>query len=144
MTVPFFTKRGENKMKQVIQVFDYKFIDDELEDNFNDFFTNFDLLALFTNEHRTGKISVSYVEARSVINPGGAYNKVLKDFHDKLSYAQGNKKYEQAIFQIIYGAKSFTTVMNRIKKLNRFIDNEINIEHSYNTWNIVFYDNSLL
>lgn len=130
-------------MKQVIQVFDYKFMDDELEDEFNDFFTHFDLLSLFTNEHRAGKITVSYAEARSVINSGGAYNKVFKEFHDKLAYAQDNKKYEQAVFSILYGAKSLTKVMNRIKKLNRFIDHEVKAEHAYNTWNIVFYSDTL-
>lgn len=130
-------------MAQQINLFEVLSIDEEVNKEFNDFFTKFDLLPLFTNEHRTGKITVTYTDARSVIMSGGSYNKELKKFKDVLTYAQDNKKYESAVFKIIYGVKTFQGLMNKIKKVRRYIQHEIQINHAYNTWNIVFYSDQL-
>ena len=57
-------------------VFNFVFNDEELEEEFENFFLTNNLLPLFTNEHHSTPIRVSYTEARSVVN-GGAYAKKI-------------------------------------------------------------------
>lgn len=142
MAVPFFTKRGE-KMIPKLEIFEVTTVNEELEKEFNDFFTKWDLLPMFTNAHRTGTIRVSDSDARAVINSGGAYNKDLKKFSEIMDYAQDNKMYEQAVFSVIYGVKSFQKLMSNVRKVINYIEREIYTEHQYNRWNIVYYTEQL-
>jgi hypothetical protein len=105
-----------------IEIFDLISMDDDINNEFNDFFYKYDLLALFTNEHRAGSIRVTDLDARSVINEGYSYNVTLKKFKDYLLMAQDNKSYEEAIFKIIYNARSFQGLINQIKRLMEYID----------------------
>ena len=127
-----------------LQVFEILTVNDELAKEFNDFFTKWDLLPLFTDEHRTGKIKVTDSDARAVTNHGGAYNKQLKEFSELMDYAQDNKSYQEALFKVLHGAKSFQKLMNNIKKVSRYVKNEIQTDRQHNRWNIVFYDKKLL
>ena len=58
-------------MEESFHIFSYKFNDEELEQNFNDFFNMYNLTPIFTNEHRASPISVSYIDAKSVVNKIG-------------------------------------------------------------------------
>lgn len=122
-----------------LTIFETKFNNPELEQEFNNFFTKYNLLSLFTNEHRASQITVTYVDAKSLINKGGSYNKTFKAFTDYLNMAQDNKKYEEAIFKIIYNARTFQGLANQIKRLMQYIDSDIDDNHKFNTWNIVWY-----
>ena len=126
-------------MVDKFQIFEPRFNDDELESEFNNFFHKYNLSALFTNEHRAGSITVTYVDARSVINTNGSYHKTLKEFSDILSIANDNKSYEESIFKIIYEARSFQGMIKTIKKLIDYI-NRLNPDHIFNLWNIVWYN----
>lgn len=121
------------------QIFEPKFYDDELENEFNEFFYKYNLTSLFTNEHRAGAITVSYVDARSVINTSGSYHKTLKEFGDILSLANDNKSLEEALFKIIHEARSFQSFMRKIRKLMDYIKT-VDPDHLFNLWNIVFYN----
>ena len=124
-----------------INIFDFKFSNEELQNEFLNFFPKFDLMPLFTNEHRSNNISVTYLDARSVIS-NGKYARDLKDLSDILSLQTTNKSYEEAIFSIIYRASTFQKLMANIRKLNaefaKTEDGKIG-----NFWNIVFYSNIL-
>lgn len=126
-------------MEDKFQIFEPRFNDEELESEFNNFFHKYNLTPLFTNEHRAGSISVTYVDARSVINTTGSYHKTLKEFSDLLTIANDNKSYEESLFKIIYEARSFQGLMKTIKKL---MDNikTIDPSHMFNLWNIVWYN----
>lgn len=126
-------------MREKFQLFEYRFNDEELEKEFNNFFYKYNLTALFTNEHRAGSITVTWADARSVINPTGSYHRRLKDFADLLSIGNDNKAYEEALFKIIYEARTFQGMMNTIKKLMDYIKTLDN-DHKNNQWNIVFYN----
>lgn len=126
-------------LREKFQLFEYRFNDEELEEEFNNFFYKYNLTALFTNEHRAGNITVTWVDARSVINPNGSYHRILKDFADLLSIGNDNKAYEEALFKIIYEARSFQGMMNTIKKLLDYA-NTIETDYKFNLWNIVFYN----
>lgn len=126
-------------MREKFHLFEYRFNNDELETEFNNFFHRYNLTPLFTNEHRAGNVTVSYVDARSVINPSGSYHRTLKDFADLLSIGNDNKSYEEALFKIIYEARSFQAMMNTIKKLMDYI-RSLDPDHMFNLWNIVFYN----
>ncbi len=126
-------------MDNKFQIFEPRFNNDELEEEFNNFFHKYNLTPLFTNEHRAGSISVTYLDAKSVINAGGSYHETLKEFADLLSIANDNKAYEEALFKIIYEARSFQGLMITIKKLMKYIQT-IDDNHLFNLWNIVFYN----
>lgn len=126
-------------MENKLQVFDIKSMNEELEDEFHNFFHKYNLLPLFTNEHRSTKITVSDNELRATVNEGGVYHKVLKDFADYLLWASDNKSYEEAIFKIIYESRSMQGLVNNIKKIKAFIETGIDVNHMFNLWNIVFY-----
>jgi len=120
------------------QIFEPRFNNEELEEEFHNFFHKYNLTSLFTNEHRAGAITVTYVDAKSVINAGGSYHETLKDFADILTIANDNKSYEEALFKIIYEARSFQSLMRTIRKLMKYIES-IDDNHLFNLWNIVFY-----
>ena len=126
-------------MYEKFQIFEPRFNDEELETEFNNFFHKYNLTALFTNEHRSGSITVTYVDARSVINTGGSYHNTLKEFADLLTIGNDNKSYEEALFKIIYESRSFQSFMKKIKDLLEYAKS-IDTENLNNLWNIVFYN----
>ena len=125
-----------------LDVFDLISSNEEINNEFNDFFYKNNLLALFTNEHRSTPIRVNDSEARAVINQDGAYHKPLKNFASYLSMANDNKSYEEAIFRILYNSRTMQGMMNNIKKHMEYIDSIIE-DRKFNTWNIVWYNKDL-
>ena len=55
------------------QVFNFMFDDEELEEEFHRFFNSYNLNVLFTLEHNSKPISVTYMEAKRVVNVAGSY-----------------------------------------------------------------------
>lgn len=129
-------------VEQKFYIFEYRFNNEELENEFNDFFHANNLNPLFTNEHMAGTITVTYVDVKSVINDGGSYNKTLKDFAELLTLANDNKSFEEAMFRIIYEARSFQALMRQLKKLIDYIKT-VDERYKHNTWNIVWYNKDL-
>ena len=122
-------------------IFDYVFNDEELEEEFENYFVRNDLQSLFTNEHRSSPIRVSWTEARGLVN--GTYSKDLLQMQEILAIGIDNKMYESAVFRIIYNSRSMQGLVNRIRKINSYYLNDINEEHEFNTWNIVWYHKEL-
>lgn len=129
-------------VEQKFYIFEYRFNNEELENEFNDFFNRNNLHSLFTNEHMAGTITVSFNDARSVIKDGGAWNKPLKEFAELLTLANDNKSYEEAMFRIIYESRSIQGLVGNIKKLIDYIKT-IDERYKHNTWNIVWYNKDL-
>ena len=129
-------------MNNKFTIFEAKYMDDELDNEFHNFFYKYNLTSLFTNEHRAGSITVTYVDARSVINTGGSYHNTLLEFADFLSIGNDNKAYEEALFKIIYEARSFQSLIKKIRDIMEFAKT-IDPEHMTNLWNIVFYNKDL-
>lgn len=143
MAILFYHNRRELfHVEQKFLIFEYRFNNEELEQEFNDFFHANNLDPLFTNEHMAGSITVSYVDAKSVLNEGGSYQKALKDFSELITLANDNKSYEEAMFRIIYEARSFQALMRKIKQLINHIKT-IEENKKHNTWNIVWYNKDL-
>ena len=126
-------------MYEEIHIFNVNTVNEEVEQEFHEFFYKYNLLPLFTNEHRASPITVTDSDARSVIKPSNSYHKVLLEFSDLMNMAMDNKMYESALFKIIYNANTFQGMMNQIKRLIKFIANDIDNKHLFNTWNIVWY-----
>ena len=129
-------------MEQKFYLFEYRFNNEELEQEFNDFFHANNLNPLFTNEYMAGSITVTYVDAKSVLNEGGSYQKTLKDFAELLTLANDNKSFEEAMFRIIYEAKSFQGMMRKLKQLVDYIKT-VDEHNKHNIWNIVWYKKDL-
>ena len=126
-------------MSEIFHIFSYNFNNEELEQNFNDFFNKYNLTPIFTNEHRASTITVSYLDARSIVKEGGKYNNLFKNFSDYVNTAMDNKMYESALFKMIYQANSFRGLVNIVTRIMKYIQNEIDNKHLFNTWNIVWY-----
>src|SRR5699024_4117960 len=126
-------------MEDKFQIFEPRFNDEEIESEVNNFFQKYKLTPLFTNEHKTGSINITYVDERSVINTTGSNHKTLKEYSNLLTIANDNKSYEESLFKIIYEERSFQGLMKTIKKL---MDNikTIDPSHMFNLWNIVWYN----
>lgn len=129
-------------VEQKFYIFEYRFNNEELEQDFNDFFHANNLHPLFTNEHMAGSITVTYVDAKSVVNEGGSYRNTLKEFSELLTLANDNKSYEEAMFRIIYEARSFQSFIRQLKKLIDYIKT-VDERYKHNTWNIVWYNKDL-
>lgn len=122
------------------QIFEPKFDNPELEQEFQDFFTRNGLDPLFTYEHKAGAISVTWTDARSVVNESGSYSYLLKNFADILLIANDNQNYKTVLLQILYHANTFQKMMRNIRK----IVDEFSImpeKYLYNMWNAVKYTN---
>src|SRR5699024_7496560 len=126
-------------MAESFHIFSYKFNDEELEQNFNDFFNIYNLTPIFTNEHRASPISASYINAKSVFNKTEKYHNLLKNFSDYVNTAMDNKMYESALFKMIYQANSFQGLIGIVNRIMKHIENDIDNKHLFNTWNIVWY-----
>ena len=148
-----------------IRIFEPRFNDDELFQEFLNFFETYGLLPLFTNEHRAGSIKVGYSRARSVVLRAGDKDEMLKSPNEKvrqkakfyqpkepgkdratlLKFAEylklynDNQMYEDDLFNIIYESKDFRQMIIRIKKMMDYIDHQISNDYKYNMWNIVWY-----
>ena len=129
-------------VEQKFFIFEYRFNNEELENEFNNFFHANNLNALFTNEHMAGSITVTYVDAKSVLNEGGSYQKTLKEFAELLTLANDNKSYEEAMFRIIYEARSFQSFMRKLKLLIEYLKT-VDERYKHNIWNIVWYNKDL-
>lgn len=129
-------------VEQKFYIFEYRFNNEELENEFNDFFHANNLHPLFTNEHMAGSITVSYIDAKSVVNEGGSYQNTLKEFSELLTLANDNKSYEEAMFRIIYEARSFQSFIRQLRKLIDYIKT-VDERYKHNTWNIVWYNKDL-
>lgn len=129
-------------VEQKFYIFEYRFNNEELEQEFNEFFHANNLHPLFTNEHMAGSITVSYVDAKSVVNEGGSYQNTLKEFSELLTLANDNKSYEEAMFRIIYEARSFQSFIRQLRKLIEYIKT-VDERYKHNTWNIVWYNKDL-
>lgn len=129
-------------VEQKFYIFEYRFNNEELEQDFNDFFHANNFHPLFTNEHMAGSITVTYVDVKSVVNEGGSYQNTLKEFSELLTLANDNKSYEEAMFRIIYEARSFQSFIRQLKKLIDYIKT-LDERYKHNTWNIVWYNKDL-
>lgn len=127
-------------MEQQFTIFEFKTLNEEIIQQFHDYFTSNDLTKLFTNEYRASPITVTDLEARSLIKGGNKANRVFKEFRDVLEWASNNKMYESAVFKIIHEPRTFTKMVSMIEELLNYIQSEINVEHLFNMWNIVWYD----
>ena len=128
-------------MIQHFQIFDELYNNEELSNEFHKFFYTNDLLPLFTNEHRAGTIRVTWTDARSVVGDG-AYAKDLHELSELLKIGIDNKKYEEAVFKILYEARSFQRMMNIIRDLIQY-HRTIEEKYKHNWWNIVYYTKTL-
>lgn len=130
-------------MDAIKNLFDVKTTNEELEQEFYNFFVRWNLTPLFTDAHRAGTITVTDLDARAVVNYHGAYSGDLRKLGNLMKLGQDNKAYQRAIFSIIYDRKSFRKLMITIREVNNTIEHEIKSEHMYNLWNIVYYTKGL-
>jgi len=122
-----------------ITLFDVQSTNDEMVEAFYDFFENQNLMPLFTNQHRTDHIKVTDLDVRSTIKYPNSYNRLLKSFSSFVNMNQNNIRYEESVFEIIDNAKTFQKLMNNIRDFLNY-QQTINDEHTFNLWNIVYYD----
>ena len=125
----------------ILQVFDFNFNNEELQENFNDFFYSNDLLSLFTYEHLATSIKVNYVDALSVVN-NGSYAKSLLKFGEVMKIAMDNKMYDDALFKVLFNPTTFQRFMNLVKKITAYYS-EVLEQYRHNYWNIVFYSKNI-
>lgn len=128
-------------MVQIIQVFDVRSVNEELENEFHAFFNKNNLLPLFTDEYLASSITVTDLDLRSVVNEGKA-SKVLETFAELITIGNDNKMYQEALFRIIEEARSFQSMIKKINELNQYIM-QIDEKDKHNTWNIVWYNKDL-
>lgn len=132
-------------MNQVpkFQLFNEKYNNEELSNEFHAFFYRYNLTRLFSDAYLSSDISVRYVDAKSVVNDGGSYHKALLEFSELITLGNDNKSYDEAMFKIINESRSFQSMMNKIKELNSYIKT-IDERFKFNTWNIVWYKKDLM
>lgn len=122
-----------------LTVFNYRTMDEDLIQDFEDFIEYNNLLPLFTNEHRVKNISIGHNEMIGVLKVGGNYRTDLTEFADLIAMSNDNKMYESSMMEILHDAGSFQQFMKRVRKISQYIKHVIGINHLFNTWNIVWY-----
>lgn len=130
-------------MRNQINMFNTLSVDEELTEEFYNFFSRYNLIPLFTDDKRVDDMNVSDLDMRAVVNPDGAYARTLIKFSDYLQMAGDNITFDEAMFEILYESNSFRGLINNLKKVMGFIDHEIEAGHAYNAWNIVFYKDDI-
>ena len=116
---------------------------EEMEQEFYNFFSKYGLSRLFVNEDKLTQIYVSDSDVRSVVNPGGSYHKSLIDMGELLLMSDDNKMYEEAVTRVIYNAGSFTALMKKIRQITEYFIAGVLKKHEFNFWNIVWYNKDL-
>lgn len=120
-----------------LQIFEPLYDDEEMEEEFQDFFTKFNLKPLFTLEHKHEGITVTWADARSVVN-GTGYAKTLMEFGDYLTRANDNQMYMEAVYRVLHQCKNFHVLIRNIKRHMNYMDT-FEERHQFNSWNIVWY-----
>lgn len=126
-----------------IQLFSVRTTDEQRENDFYAFFYKYNLMPLFTDEHRTTNISVSDNDVRAVINPGGAYHEPLKEFAQLLTIQNSNDMFQEAMLRLIDSANSFRKFMNNIRKLLAYLKSIKIDKRKDRIWAAVFYMDDL-
>ena len=116
---------------------------EEMEQEFYNFFSKYGLSRLFNNEDKLTQIYVSDNDVRSVVNTSGKYHKILIDMAELLLTADDNKMYEEAVFRVIYNAVSLQSLMKKITQINEYFIVGVLKKHEHNFWNIVWYNKDL-
>lgn len=116
---------------------------EEMEQEFYNFFSKYGLSRLFNNDDKLTQIYVSDNDVRSVINTSGRYHKLLVDMGELLLMADDNKMYEEAVFRVIFNAVSFQSLMKKIREITEYFVVGVLQEHEHNFWNIVWYNKDL-
>lgn len=116
---------------------------EEMEQEFYNFFSKYGLSRLFVNEDKLTQIYVSDSDVRSVVNTSGTYHKSLVDMGELLLMSDDNKMYEEAVTRVIYNAGSFTALMKKIRQITEYFIAGVIKEHEFNFWNIVWYNKDL-
>lgn len=116
---------------------------EEMEQEFYNFFSKYGLSRLFVNEDKLTQIYVSDSDVRSVVNTSGSYHKALVDMGELLLMSDDNKMYEEAVTRVIYNAGSFTALMKKIRQITEYFIAGVLKEHEFNFWNIVWYNKDL-
>ena len=125
-----------------IQLFDVLTVDDQRENDFYAFFYKYNLMPLFTDEHRTDNIKVTDNDVRAVINTGGAYHKPLKELAQLLTIQNENDMFQEAMLKLIDTPTTFQKFMNNVKKVINKLKT-ITIDKKTRIWTIVFYMDEL-
>lgn len=128
-------------------VFNHNTTDDELIEKFEDKIQRLELEPLFTDEHKSTSISVSWAMLKSVVNGGSAYQ-TLSQFSDhinasKTDKSKDNQMYASTMLRTLNTPVNFDGLIKNIKKVNEYLSHKVIDEHKHNKWNIVWYNEEL-
>lgn len=133
----------DNAPKMNIFRFHKAYNNEEMEQEFYNFFSKYGLSRLFVNDDLVPSIYVSDSDVRSVVNTSGSYHKSLVDMGELLLMSDDNKMYEEAVTRVIYNAGSFTALMKKIREVTEYFIAGVLKKHEFNFWNIVWYNKDL-
>ena len=131
-------------------IFEYKMplTDDNLEliEEFERFWIDNGLEALFTDEHRVPhNIVVHWSHARNVASPSaGKYRADLLRFKDNMELDRDSDQYQRVMRQILLQSKGqFQVMMQKVQDVNKVIENA---PPNYETrlWQASYYEPSAL
>lgn len=123
-------------------VFNHNTTDEELIEKFEDTIQRLDIEPLFTDEHRSTSISVSWAMLKNLVNGGSSYQ-VLKNFSDFIHTSDDNKMYASVMLRTLHQPNNFENLIKNIKEVNHYISHNIDEQHQHNKWNIVWYNEEL-
>lgn len=86
-------------------------------------------------------IKVGYIDARSIVNSGGSYNKLFKQLANYSSMVETwqEEKQRQVVYMEIleqFSGSTFNSLASAVRKLLV----NLRFANQHNMWNIVFYD----
>ena len=126
-------------MYENIDLFDFITNDETLIREFNRFWHIYGLMPALSNANRVPNIKISDNDARSVVNPGGSFNRTLLEFANVLSINNYSNHYEVSLGKALEIANgSLQKYINVIRKhiLPVIEDGETEEEAK---WRVVWY-----
>ena len=123
-------------------VFNHNTSDEDLIEDFEKTMKKLELEPLFTDEHKSTSITVSWAMLKNLVNGGSSYQ-TLKTFSDYIKTSDDNKMYASVMLRTLNMPANFENLIKNVKKVNEYISHGILDKHMHNKWNIVWYNEDL-
>lgn len=134
-------------MDRITNIFEFTFDDQQLEEDFYKKLATLEIESLFTHDHRSSSIKVTWADARSMVNELKDYQ-TFKNVKTSLDLGEenDNKQFNVSVLKIINESNNMNSLRTKLKKATEFEKRlfAFSDKAHNNMWNIVWYTDEVM
>lgn len=134
-------------MNRTTDIFEFTFIDEQLESDFYKKIDTLDIASLFTYDSKSSPIKVTWADARSMVSGGKDYS-LFEDVSKTLKSAEdnNNKKFGVSTLKIINESNNMNSLRTKLKKMVELEKRlfAFSSKSHQNMFNIIWYSDEVM